>query len=546
MSAPDYVYEPLPSEGPYIRLLTLLPQSNANLVTLALRAVPLSKATGTYDAISYAWGPSLPVYEVSVDGKRLWLQENIWRFLKQGSSTSLGDKLIRPLWIDSICINQKDVPEKNAQVKQMAFIYSQAKQAIIWLGEASRTSRWAEYAFERYDRMRDFLFDAHSRCSDPEDSDTAVKTDLRQIVTSSYWTRLWIVQELALAQTVVFVSGTHLCDLNAFWGIGTLMGHFFRIEDTGKEDTAWKSASRQVERLVERHFARETQSPYRGLASLVEEFADQQCKDPHDHVYGLLGLLDSKQDEDLVDYDRDMEMLFWKVLEVTHKQMSIVAPGARRDSYQWNMENLLKILRLRLRDVFAHPVLQQAIVHDRFAVEMKNNGRVIAPDRRKTAISGLTASPNTSVFSLIVSWYYYGDLSILVSSDLAYARLAYVSDPLNEAYAGDIFGRSVDTREMDMSESIRRDLLTAMQEQKMTHERLLEMAKDKESLSVAFSFGSLVELSRLSAIGNEYFQPAEMRGGAYVSRAREWPEGFPWQEVMSKVEAARASIPTVS
>lgn len=96
-----------------------------------------------------------------------------------------------------------------------------------------------------------------------------------------------------------------------------------------------------------------------------------------------------------------------------------------------------------------------------------------------------------------------------------------------------------------MSESIRQDLMTSMQEQKMTHERLLNMAKDKKSLSVAFSFKSLVELSRLTVIGNEYLQPAERRGGAYVSRAREWPGGFPWQEVMSKVEAARASIPTV-
>lgn len=542
---PDYIYQSLPSAKTHIRLLTLLPHSNAGHIAIALKAVPLSDAAGKYDAISYAWGPSEPVYEVLVDGQRLWLQENIWRFLKQCSSTSLGDKLIRPLWIDSICINQKNVPEKNQQVKQMATIYSRAKQAIVWLGEASRTSVWADYAFERYDRMRDFLFDAYSRRKAPENNDAAVKTNLRQIMTSTYWTRLWIVQELALAHTVAFVSGTDLCDLNAFWGIGTLMSHFFQVEDTGSEDVAWKSASKQVDRLVERHFARETQSPYRGLASLVEEFADQQCKDPHDHVYGLLGLLDSKQGEDLVDYDRDMEVLFWNVLEVTHQQMSAVASGARRDSYQWNMETLLSVLQLRLQDVFAHKALQDRMLHDRFAVEMKNNGRVIPPAKEKAEKAGLMTSPNVALFSLIVSWYYYGDLSILVSSDLAYATLAYVSDPLNEAYAGDIFGSSVDTHVMNMSDCIRRDLMTSMQYQNMTYESLVNMAKEKGSLSVPFSFTSLVELSRLSAIGNEYFQPAEQRGGAYISRAREWPGGIPWQEVMSKAEAARASIPTL-
>ncbi len=38
------------------------------------------------------------------------------------------------LWIDAICINQKDTPERNAQVEMMAQIYQSAKSVFVWLG----------------------------------------------------------------------------------------------------------------------------------------------------------------------------------------------------------------------------------------------------------------------------------------------------------------------------------------------------------------------------------------------------------------------------
>ncbi|KAK4508482.1 hypothetical protein PRZ48_002221 [Zasmidium cellare] len=116
-----------------------------------------------------------------------------------------------------------------------------------------------------------------------------------------------------------------------------------------------------------------TQSPFRGnrgLASLVEEFAAQQCCDPHDHVYGLLGLL-GEETTLAIDYNGDMELLFWQVLTLTHQQASAVATSDRRDSYEWNLETLLDILNLRLEDIFAHQALQRRIAQDRFAVEME-------------------------------------------------------------------------------------------------------------------------------------------------------------------------------
>jgi Heterokaryon incompatibility protein (HET) len=38
------------------------------------------------------------------------------------------------IWIDAICINQKDIGEKNVQVPLMGEIYASAACVIVWLG----------------------------------------------------------------------------------------------------------------------------------------------------------------------------------------------------------------------------------------------------------------------------------------------------------------------------------------------------------------------------------------------------------------------------
>ena len=46
--------------------------------------------------------------------------------------------MLRTFWIDAVCINQLDVPERNAQVQRMADIYVNARRTLVWLGEATR------------------------------------------------------------------------------------------------------------------------------------------------------------------------------------------------------------------------------------------------------------------------------------------------------------------------------------------------------------------------------------------------------------------------
>jgi len=44
------------------------------------------------------------------------------------------------IWIDAICINQKDKIEKEQQIPLMGDVYSRAEKAYMWLGEGNEKS----------------------------------------------------------------------------------------------------------------------------------------------------------------------------------------------------------------------------------------------------------------------------------------------------------------------------------------------------------------------------------------------------------------------
>jgi hypothetical protein len=54
----------------------------------------------------------------------------------------------RVLWIDSICIDQNAIEERNHQVKLMGNVYQRANRVLIWLGEEGPTTELA-YSFMR-------------------------------------------------------------------------------------------------------------------------------------------------------------------------------------------------------------------------------------------------------------------------------------------------------------------------------------------------------------------------------------------------------------
>jgi hypothetical protein len=149
----DFQYESLPTETS-IRLLLIgyqESQPDAHLIKLAFYTVDLDNAP-VFGALSYVWGDHRPAlnqrfnkkrsqrcFDIICDGCKISVTYNLFCALRRlaairdGSSAQVGDPGI---WIDQLCINQKNIPERNQQVAMMDRIYGQARTVTSWLGEA--------------------------------------------------------------------------------------------------------------------------------------------------------------------------------------------------------------------------------------------------------------------------------------------------------------------------------------------------------------------------------------------------------------------------
>jgi hypothetical protein len=123
------LYSPLQHQAD-IRLLRLERGTDRESINVTLHPFSLDSSI-RYHALSYVWGSLTPKRWISCNGHRIYitpsLHDVLSRLLQQGF-----DGL---LWVDALCINQKDDEEKSIQVAMMRDIYKQAAKVIFWLGE---------------------------------------------------------------------------------------------------------------------------------------------------------------------------------------------------------------------------------------------------------------------------------------------------------------------------------------------------------------------------------------------------------------------------
>lgn len=141
--------------GRKIRLLHLEPlaHSSTDKSTLhgTLREVDLAGWT-SYDAVSHVWGTAKPKYTIQIDQVNYSIRENCYSLLLRLRHPTRR----RRLWVDSICINQDDRDEKSHQVAMMFDIYKNAGRVIIWLGPGTPHSDYAVEWCEQFKGQRFF------------------------------------------------------------------------------------------------------------------------------------------------------------------------------------------------------------------------------------------------------------------------------------------------------------------------------------------------------------------------------------------------------
>lgn len=166
-----FTYTPLSSPGS-LRLIAIPPGAYGAPLQCTISEHLLDDVP-PYECLSYAWGPPdlLGGPSILVDGHAFPISRELELALRRlrrepparrppGSVPGSGceprddsDEGRRRMWIDAVCINQSDVPERNAQVARMADIYRGASCVVAWIGEESEDSTVAIEFLKKMSRL---------------------------------------------------------------------------------------------------------------------------------------------------------------------------------------------------------------------------------------------------------------------------------------------------------------------------------------------------------------------------------------------------------
>ncbi|KAI0866440.1 heterokaryon incompatibility protein-domain-containing protein [Xylaria cubensis] len=188
-----YSYSKLAGEDT-IRILRLLPGQVGDPIQVQVQHVSMSTEQD-YTAVSYAWGDRMALRTIICEGKRIQIPISLCRALIHMRHPLYPIHL----WVDAICINQKDEVEKSRQVRRMRNIFMKAKKVTVWLGQDIRQS--AKGVFQTMDAMtrQDF-----QTVPSPDD---LFWRDVERLFRKKWFGRLWCLQEVILA-----------ADANVQWG----------------------------------------------------------------------------------------------------------------------------------------------------------------------------------------------------------------------------------------------------------------------------------------------------------------------------------------
>jgi len=345
MNQPNY--KPLDPDRKEIRLIEILsPGTETSPAECCLSTVSLV-GNPSFAALSYVWGDSLITENIILDGcavpvtinlaealrnvKQHWQQQNPGR-----------DRNSFRLWVDAVCINQKDIRERNQQVQLMRSIYSQAEMVLSWLGPGYEGMCLALRTFhiiamevkgtEDDDLSLQWMEKYPSLCVQDEDRSedglgNKAWTAMWNFFELPYWYRAWIFQELVLASNVLFV---YCSESLRYEDLEAVCVWSRRVQYEGPRqlyqlprpismsNSAWKAATDPyLDWYVINKVAlakKKLHEPARRWNFLLI-CRNLRATDPKDHIYGLLGILEEGLEAKITpDYEKTVGEVYCEAI----------------------------------------------------------------------------------------------------------------------------------------------------------------------------------------------------------------------------------------
>lgn len=318
----EYEYSPLPENG--FRLLTIVKIDDYNeTITCELETVLFEEAL-EYTALSYAWGDPHTSKTVTCGGKSLPVTLHL-----REAFPSLKALPTTKIWIDAICINQADDAEKAIQTCRMHQIFRSAQTVLVWLGKGDPSSDHAMDSIEsmnqklalilQHDTPENIAFidnwlgkDTLNSTNLPDTTDS-IWHAIGRLYVNPWFTRLWVLQEVALAERVVVAHGSRHVEWNALATLATGIRRANLLEVLGASSLHSEIKRSFLQIIL---FGVAKSMAEKNLTSLLPFVRLGRNKDvslPVDRIYGLLGLVGpTVASKIVIDYSTAGQENWWR------------------------------------------------------------------------------------------------------------------------------------------------------------------------------------------------------------------------------------------
>lgn len=314
---------PLDRSRHNIRLLRVLPRGSNGDIRFEWHQNALleDNCYPPYTALSYECGSSrLSKIPIFINNKPIHVRCNLYYFLRELVKHHL--ELPALIWVDSLCIEQ-NIEERNHQVQNMKNTFARAQRVLAWIGPPDTA---AKAVFQ----------ELQSSGSWPSlDSEPVV-----QICSRTYWSRMWMVQEVCLAKQLQIVCGRFAVSWTKWKevlrDIGDINGH--------DEVNIWNTPAGVLASFSD-HFHGSVLNT--DLAEHVLTFRHFKCSVTHDKVYALLGLVPDTSVLK-VDYDRSIDDLLLNLLGGTPRKQALPPLQSLAQALDISLSSFQLRLELRL------------------------------------------------------------------------------------------------------------------------------------------------------------------------------------------------------
>ncbi|KAI1213194.1 heterokaryon incompatibility protein-domain-containing protein [Annulohypoxylon truncatum] len=319
------IFKPLPTSRPIVRFLEMLPcLDTTSKLECRLFEAGLDERP-RYVALSYAWGSQASYQdEILVQGVPFQLVPSQARLLRALRSRVDGSP--SAIWLDTLCINQRDYTEKGYQISLMDRIYMQAHDVIIVFGEQIDTDRQGINALYKFVEISEPLQGNNATDHDRniEEASTALQSlhsdgsinAMAALFRDPWWSRIWVVQEAVLAANAIVLFDSLSFNFNAI--VQAIKAEEVIISALPPEikETLFELESNEGWQAAKRIMRTRSQWRESGglpLSALLWRFRSHNCIVPRERIYSLLRLCREETPFHSSDYAQPDLFLFKKL-----------------------------------------------------------------------------------------------------------------------------------------------------------------------------------------------------------------------------------------